>query len=197
MGDFKVSWMTDLYRPPFLELANLDSKSAQAFCSLRTCTSSNVEKASFKNVMYLRYEANCWSLAWYSSVTCSITNNESLFAKKLWAPHSLANNIPTITASYLAWLLLALKANLKTYSINSPLGPCRMTLALLPCWLKDLSTERTHWKSLPSIWVASDDSSVAKLPYIQLLIDPLGPYCTSNSDKLTAQRTIRPAMSGF
>jgi len=138
--------MIDLYRPPFLELASLDSMPAREFCSLGTCTSSNMEKATFRSMTYLRYETNCGSLAWYSPVTCPVTSKESLFTNKLRAPNSLASNIPAIKASYSAWLLLTLKVNLRACLVNNPLGPSRMTLAPLPYWLEDPSMERTHYK---------------------------------------------------
>ena len=133
LSDFKVSWMTNLCQSPFPELASLDNKFAWEFFSLGTSTSSNVKKVSFRSITYLRYEAYCGSLAWYSPVTCPVTSNKSLFTSKLWAPNSLASNILTIKASYSAWLLLTLKANLKAWSINNPLGPSRMTPDPLPC----------------------------------------------------------------
>ena len=186
--------MTDLYRPPFPEFASLDSKSAREFYSLRTCTSSNVEKAAFRSITYVRYEANCISLAWYSPMTCPITSNESLFTNKLQVSYSLASNIPTIKASYSAWLFLALKANLGACSINNLLGPSKMTPTPLLCWLDDPFTERTHWKSLGLGWGPSYDNSTMKSAYTW----PLGSrssYYTSNSDNSTTQPTIRPVMS--
>jgi len=55
--------------------------------------------------------------------------------------------------------LLALKANRRVCSISNPFGLSKMTLALLPCWLEDPSTEKTHLKSIPSWCVATEESS--------------------------------------
>ena len=117
---------------------------ALAFCSLGTCNSSNAAKAPFNTSTYLKYAAIYGSFAWHSPVTCPVTNWVSLFAKRLWAPISLAKSIPAISASYSAWLLLALKAKRKACSINTPLGPSKIIPALLPCWLEDPSTESIH-----------------------------------------------------
>ena len=92
-------------------------------------------KFSLKSVTYLKYEAICGSLAWYSPVTCLVINNESLFTNKLRVPSSLANNIPATKASYSAWLLMALKANLRACSINSPLDPSTEYHHCLLGWL--------------------------------------------------------------
>ena len=143
-GILSVSWMTVLCLPPLPELASLASRSALAFCSLGTCTSSNVAKAPFNISTYLKYAAIYGSFAWYSPVTCPVTNWESLFARRLWAPISLANSIPTISASYSTWLLLTLKAKRKVCSINTPLGPSKIFPVPLPYWLEDPSTESIH-----------------------------------------------------
>ena len=58
LGSFKDSRITDRCTPPFPKLANLDNKSAWAFCSLGTCVSSKVENAFAKVFMYLMYDAN-------------------------------------------------------------------------------------------------------------------------------------------
>ena len=133
MGDFRVSWITKLYRPPLFELSSLASRFARAFYSLGTCTSSNVGKVSLRSVTHLKYEAICGFFAWYSPMTCPVTNNESLFTNKLRAPNSLASSIPATKASYSAWLLLALKVNLRACLINSLLGPSRIIPTPLPC----------------------------------------------------------------
>jgi len=130
-------------------------------------------------------------------VTCPVTSNESLFTNKRWAPNSFVSNIPTIKASYSVWLFLALNANLRACSIKSPFGPSRMTPALLPYWLEDPSTEKTHWKSLGLSWESLDESSTIKFTYTWPLICPHGSYCMLNSKNSTAQRTIRPTMSRF
>ena len=103
-------------------------------------------------LIFIRYEASCGSLAWYSPMTCLVTSKESLFTNKLRTPNFLASNIPAIKASYSAWLLLALSTNLRACSIKSPLGPSTMTPAPLFCWLEDPSIERTHSKSFGSGW---------------------------------------------
>ena len=141
---FRVSCMTVLCLPPLPELTSLASKSARAFFSLGTCTSSNIANDPFRTWTYTKYAAIRGSLAWYSPFTWPVTSRESLFANKLCAPISLANSMPTMRASYSDWLLLALKANCRACSINSPFGPSNMTPTLLPCWLEDLSTESTH-----------------------------------------------------
>ena len=157
--------MADLDRPSFPKLASLDIRSAREFCSLGTWTRSNVEKVDLKIYTYLRYEASYGALASYSPVTFLVTSNESLFTSKLWAPNSLARNIPTIKASYSAWLLLALNANLRACSIKSSLVPSKMTPAPLPYWFKDPSTERTQQKPSASGWESSDESSTMKSSY--------------------------------
>ena len=158
-----MSCMTVLYLPPLPELASFASKSARAFCSLGTRTNSNTAKVSFRVFTYSRYTTIWGSLSWYSPVTCPVTSRESRFANKPLAPISLASNIPAIKVSYSAWLLLALKANQSACSISNPLSPSRMTLAPLPCWLEDPSTERTHLKSTSSCCVAAEESSTTKL----------------------------------
>ena len=75
LGDVKVSWMTDLWRPPLPELGSLASRSARAFYSLGTYTNSNARKVSFKSTTYFKYEAICGSFAWYSHVTCPVTSS--------------------------------------------------------------------------------------------------------------------------
>ena len=150
--------MTVLCLPPFPKLASFSSKLARAFCSLGTCTNSNTAKVSFKIWTYCRYAAIWGSLAWYSPVT----NRESLFANKLFAPISVASSILAIRASYSAWFLLALKANRRACSINSLFGPSRITPASLPCWLEDPFAERTHLKSASSWCVAVEESSTTK-----------------------------------
>ena len=75
-----VSCMTVLWMPLFPELASFASKSARAFCSRGTCTNSNIAKVSFRIWTYSRYTAIWGSLAWYSPVTCHVTNRESLLA---------------------------------------------------------------------------------------------------------------------
>ena len=144
LGVFKVSWMTVLCLPSLLELASFASKLDQAFYSLGKSTNSNVSKASLKSLTYSRYATIWGSLAWYSPITSQVISSESLFTNKLRAPISLASNIPATKASYSAWLLLALKANRRACSINSPFGPSKMTPTPLPCWLEDPSTERIH-----------------------------------------------------
>ena len=47
-----------------------------------------------------KYAAIWGSLAWYSPVTCPVTNKESLFANNPLAPISFASIIPAIRASY-------------------------------------------------------------------------------------------------
>ena len=131
-GVFRFSWMTVLCLPPLPELASFVSKSARAFCSLGTCINSNTAKRPSESL-------------WHDILLLlsPVTRRESLFANKLCAPISLANSILAIRASYSAWLLLALKANRRACSINSPFGPSRMMPASLPCWLEEPSTEST------------------------------------------------------
>ena len=95
-------------------------------------------------------------------VTCPVTNKESLFTSKPFAPISLANKIPTIRASYSAWLLLALKANRRACLISNPFGPSKITPTPLPCWLEEPSTESIHLKPAPSWCVATEESSTTK-----------------------------------
>ena len=130
-------------------------------------------------------------------VPCPVTSNESLFTNNLRAPNSLASNILAIKASYSAWLLLALNANLRACSINSPFDPSKMTPAPLPCWFKDPSTDKTHWKSLGLGWESLDESSTIKFAYTWPLIGPHGSYYMSKSDSSTTQRIIWPTISGF
>ena len=97
-------------------------------------------------------------------MTCLVTSSESLF--------TFANNIPAIKASYSAWLLLALNANLRACSIKSLFDLSRMNPTLLPCRLEDPLTEKTHWKSLGSGWESLDESSTMKFAYTWPLIGP-------------------------
>ena len=147
---------------PLPELGSFVRESARAFYSLGTCTNLNTAKVSFRIWTYSRYAAIWGSLTWYSPVTCPVTNRESLFASKLSPPISLASSITTIKASYSSLLLLALKANCRVCSINSPFGPSRMTPAPLPYCMEDLSTERTHLKSASNWCVPVEESSTTK-----------------------------------
>ena len=172
---------------PLPELASLASRSARAFCSLGTCTNSNATNAPFSTWTHFKYAAICGSFAWYSPVTCPVTSSESLFAKRLCAPISLARSIPAIRASYSAWLLLALKANRRACSINTPLGPSKTILTPVPCCFEDPSTDNSHWESSStSRGAPPGDSSVTKSTWICPLMDPLGLYTVSNSDSSTA-----------
>ena len=184
-GAFKVSWITDLCRPPFTELANLAKRLAREFCFRGTCINSNSAKLPFNVITYLRYEANYGSLAWYSSETCLLTSSESLFTNKFRAPNSYASSIPAFKVSYSTWLLLALNANFKDCSIIKPLGPSRMIPALLPCWLEDPSTDRIHRKFPWSGHDPSDISSTTKSAYTCPLTGPCGSYFMSNSENST------------
>ena len=162
---------------PLLELANLASRLALAFCSLGMCTSSNTANAFLKTWTYPRYATICGSLAWYSSVTWPVTSWESLFTSRPRAPISLARSIPAMRASYSTWLLLDLKANLRAYSINNPFGPSKITPTPLPYWLEDPSTESTHLKlTSSSSRVPLEDSSTTKSAYTWPLTGPQGSY---------------------
>jgi len=124
-------------------------------------------------------------------------SNESLLAISTLAPISFANKIPAIKASYSAWLLLALKANIRDCSINMSLGPSRIIPVPLPNWLEDPSTESTQRKPSLAFCTVSEDSSTTKSAKICPLIGPRGSYLMSNSDNSTAHFTILPATSGF
>ncbi|RDY04873.1 hypothetical protein CR513_11352, partial [Mucuna pruriens] len=105
-----------------------------------------------------------------------------------------ASLIPAKSASYSAWLLLALKSKCRLCSTNTPFGPSKITPAPLPVWLDDPSTDKYH---SPSVCSCSLVSSVMKSASAWALIGPLFSKVISNSDNCTLQATILPAKSGF
>ncbi|KAK2429877.1 maturase K [Trifolium repens] len=108
---------------------------------------------------------------------------------------SFANFIPASKASYSAWLLLALKANLNDCSMRTLSGPSNTTPAPLPLMLEAPSTDRVQGCSLFSS--AGVVSSSKKSASIYDLMAPLGEKVMSNSDNSTDHATIPPARSGF
>ncbi|WJX19470.1 hypothetical protein P8452_09158 [Trifolium repens] len=108
---------------------------------------------------------------------------------------SFANFVPASRASYSAWLLLALKANLNDCSIRTASGPYNTTPAPLPLTLEAPSTESVQGCSL--LYSGGVVNSNRKSANICDLIAPLGEKVMSSSDSSTDQATILPAKSGF
>ncbi|RDY10731.1 hypothetical protein CR513_04706, partial [Mucuna pruriens] len=89
------------------------------------------EVASFDNKSSLSF---CSLGTWWSM-------NFSNVAAILVARSSL---ISASSASYSAWLLLALNSKWSDCLINTPFGPSNITPTLLPVWLEALSTDKNH-----------------------------------------------------
>ncbi|RDY04870.1 hypothetical protein CR513_11359, partial [Mucuna pruriens] len=106
----------------------------------------------------------------------------------------LANLMPAKSASYSAWLLLALKSKCWLCSTNTLFGHSKITPAPLPAWLDDPSTDKYH---SPPVHSCSMVSSVIKSASAWAFMGPLFSKVMSNSDNCTLQATILPARFGF
>jgi len=187
-----TSWTTVLLFPSFLVLASLAKRFVRALCYPGTKMAWKNLKLFVRFFTLARYLVSWASFVVYSPVILLVTNCESLFSLRFYAPISCVKFIPVMSASYSAWLLLALNSNLRDCSISRSPGPSKTISASLPLKLEDPYTERSHtWGTISS----TGDVSSTKFTKTWDLRLPLGMNLMSSSESSIDQAIIRPTRS--